>query len=76
MNASLVGLATMMEGSFQGTVDSFIAKEMMDAATFAGITLDPTKVAVAAEVDRTLLFAMANLGIAHFTAGIPAPVKK
>jgi hypothetical protein len=70
------GVLTLLEGTFQGTVESYDAQEKSALATFLGVTIDPNDLAASARVDRQILFGFANLGVAHFQAGTPAPVKK
>ena len=74
MTTSSVGaMVTMLEGSFQGTVDTFLTEETKKVSDFSGAGLTDAEIATVAQANRKLLFGMANLGIAHFQAGTPAP---
>lgn len=74
VNSSVGAMVTMLEGSFQGTVDSFLVDETKKVSEFCGAGLTDAEIATVATANRKVLFAMANLGIAHFQAGTPAPV--
>lgn len=75
-NSAIASTVVMMEGMFAGQVEAFAATEGSQLDAALGITVDPNDNAAAARVARQRLFGLANLGIAHFTAGTPAPAKK
>ena len=74
--AGVSATVSLIESAMAGTVETTAATETNAIGAFLGITFDPNDVAGAARIDRAILFGFANLGIAHFQAGTPSPVKK